>query len=160
MPWILPAQSRRVKRGFANFPARPLRSTTLKFLIGLIVGLLAGATLTLFYANLVRNQGAYPRGVMAAMQHHYNTLKRGIADPACPPATSRPSLLRLRAISDEVVPAFIDLRQPGPEFARRHQGFVEALDGALATPPGDCQALNAVIQDLGDRCEGCHLEFK
>jgi hypothetical protein len=157
---ILPARSRRVKCGFARVPAPDCWSTTLKFLIGLFVGLLAGASLSLFYANLVRDQGAYPRGVMAAMQHHYDTLRRGIADPACPPAASRPALLRLRAVSDEVVPAFIDARQPGPDFARRHQGLVDALDAALAEPPADCQALNALVRDLGDRCDGCHLEFK
>jgi hypothetical protein len=157
---ILPARSRRVKCGFARVPAPDCWSTTLKFLIGLIVGLLAGASLSLFYANLVRDQSAYPRGVMAAMQHHYDTLRRGIADPACPPAASRPALLRLRAVSDEVVPAFSDARPPGPEFARRHQGLVDALDAALAEPPADCKALNALVRDLGDRCDGCHLEFK
>jgi hypothetical protein len=124
------------------------------------MGLLAGATLSLFYANLVRDQGAYPRGVMAGMQHHYNSLRRGIADTTCPPEASRPALLRLRAVSDEVVPAFIEARQPGPDFVRRHQGFTAALDAALTAPPDDCVALNALVKDLGDRCDGCHLEFK
>jgi hypothetical protein len=132
----------------------------LKVLIGLLLGLFAGATLGLFYANLTRSQGAYPRGVMAGMQAHYDTLRRGLADPACPPEASRPALARLRATSAEVVPAFIEARDPGPDFERRHAAFVGALDAALAAPPADCVALNALVRDLGDQCEGCHLEFR
>jgi cytochrome c556 len=37
---------------------------------------------------------------------------------------------------------------------------VRALDAAVAAPPADCTALNALVRDLGDRCEGCHLEFR
>lgn len=132
----------------------------MKVLIGLLLGLFAGATLTLFYANLTRSQGAYPRGVMAGMQHHYDTLRRQLADPRCPPEASVPPLSRLRALSDEVVPAFIEARDPGPDFEQRHRAFVGALDAAIAAPPPDCAALNAVVKDLGDRCETCHLEFR
>lgn len=132
----------------------------MKVLIGLLLGLFAGASLTLFYANLTRAQGAYPRGVMAGMQHHYDALRRQLADPRCAPDASRLPLARLRALSDEVVPAFIEARDPGPDFEQRHRAFVAAVDAALAAPPGDCAALNAVIKDLGDRCEACHLEFR
>jgi hypothetical protein len=132
----------------------------LKVLIGLLLGLFAGATLSLFYANLTRDQGAYPRGVMAGMQAHYDALRRGIADPRCPPDASRPALARLRATSTEVVPAFIEARAPGPDFERRHANFAATLDAALAAPPPDCVALNALVKDLGDQCEACHLEFR
>lgn len=132
----------------------------MKVLIGLLLGLFAGASLTLFYANLTRAQGAYPRGVMAGMQHHYEALRRQLADPRCAPDASRVPLARLRALSDEVVPAFIEARDPRPDFEQRHRAFVGAVDAALATPPADCTALNAVIKDLGDRCEACHLEFR
>jgi cytochrome c556 len=132
----------------------------LRVLIGLLLGLFAGTTLTLFYANLTRTQGAYPRGVMAGMQHHFDALRKQLADPACPPDASRVPLARLRALSDEVVPAFIETRAPGPDFEQRHRAFVSSLDRALATPPTDCTALNALAKDLGDQCEACHLEFR
>jgi hypothetical protein len=132
----------------------------LRVLIGLLLGLFAGATLTLFYANLTRTQGAYPRGVMAGMQHHHDALRRLLADPLCPADASRVPLARLRALSDEIVPAFIEARDPGPDFAQRHRAFVAALDAALAAPPADCVALNALVKDLGDQCEACHLEFR
>ena len=132
----------------------------MKVLIGLLLGLFAGATLSLFYANLTRNEGAYPRGVMAGMQAHYDTLRRGLADPRCPPDANRPALSRLRATSGEVVPAFIEARDPGLDFERRHATFVATLDAALAAPPADCVALNALVKDLGDQCEACHLEFR
>lgn len=129
----------------------------MRVLIGLLLGLFAGATLSLFYANLTRSQGAYPRGVMAGMQHHYDGLRRQLADPRCPPDASRVPLARLRALTDEVVPAFIEARDPGPDFVQRHRTLVATLDAALAAPPADCTALNALVKDIGDQCETCHL---
>lgn len=126
----------------------------------LLIGVFAGASLALFYASLDRAQGAYPRGVMAAMQHHYRTLQSGLRDPQCRPAASLQSLRRLRTVSDEVVPAFIEARQPGPDFEHRHAGLVTALDAAIAAPPADCGELNAVLKDIGDRCDGCHASSR
>jgi hypothetical protein len=132
----------------------------LRFLLGLLLGVLAGAMLALFYANLSRAQGAYARGVMVGMQHHYDALRRQLADPQCPPTASRIPLSRLRSLSTEVVPAFIEAREPGPDFEQRHRALLAAIDAALAAPPADCVGLNAVVQDLRDRCEACHLAFR
>lgn len=132
----------------------------LKYLLILLIGVFAGGSMALFYANLDRAQGAYPRGVMAAMQHHYKALQSGLREPQCPPQRSLPSLQRLRTISDEVAPAFIQARQPGPDFEQRHAGLLTALDAAIAAPPADCVALNALTQDIGDRCDSCHAAFR
>lgn len=132
----------------------------MRYLVTLVVGFGAGALLALFWANLQRAQDAYPRGVMAAMQHHYDGLRRGLAGPACPPETSAATLRRLRVLSDEVPDAIIEPRDPGPGFVQRHEAFVRALDAAIVAPPADCTALNALVRDLGDRCEACHLEFR
>lgn len=132
----------------------------MKYLLTLLIGVFAGGSLALFYANLERAQGAYPRGVMAAMQHHYRSLQSGLRGPLCPPQRSLASLQRLRAISDEVVPAFIETRDPGPDFEQRHAGMIAALDAAIVAPPADCVALNAVLKDIGDRCDGCHVAFR
>ncbi len=132
----------------------------MRYLITLVVGLGAGALLALFWANLQRAQDAYPRGVMAAMQHHYDGLRRGLAGPDCPPAKAVAGLQRLRVLSDEVPTAIIAPRDPGPGFVQRHEAFVRALDAAITAPPADCAALNALVRDVGDRCEGCHLEFR
>ena len=126
----------------------------------LLIGVFAGGSLAMFYANLERAQGAYPRGVMAGMQHHYNALQSGLRDPQCRPQSSLQHLQRLRAISNEVVPAFIEIRDPGADFEHRHAGMLAALDAAIIEPPADCVALNAVLKDIGDRCDACHAVFR
>jgi hypothetical protein len=157
---MLPCARRERKPTFVILARPALRSAALKALVVLCVGLLAGAMLALFYANLDRARGAYPRGVMAAMQHHYDALRAELRGPQCAAPASLASLRRLRLLGDEIEPAFIVPRQPGAGFEQRNRRLLGSLDAAIASPPADCQALNTVVKEIGDHCEACHAEHR
>ncbi len=132
----------------------------MKYLVAAVLGLLVGALLAFQVANALSRRHAFGRAVMLTQRHHFADLREALDTPNCPNAASLPALQRLAAVTPDTLPAFADDLGKNPGFGLRQQALGAALGKALASPPNDCTALNAVVREIDDACEACHHEYR
>ncbi|WP_242107867.1 cytochrome c [Luteimonas aquatica] len=126
------------------------------FLIGLVVG--AIATVMALRAIEARKDH-YPDAVMTVMQAHVGQLKASTEANRCSATDILPHLQALRTMSNDIEPAFGDLRED-ERFAKHASQLRATLDGALASPPLNCAGAGAAAGKIGEACKACHQDFR
>jgi cytochrome c556 len=127
----------------------------MRLLLTLLAGLLAGALLATNLANTMRLRHAYPRGVMAVMQHHLGALRAQVRSGKCTSDASRPHFEMIAHVARDIDTAFADLARTDPDFVRKAADFARAGEVDDARPI-DCAGLDARVSRLNDACESCH----
>ncbi|UNK41127.1 hypothetical protein MNO14_09025 [Luteimonas sp. S4-F44] len=129
------------------------------FVLGLVVGVFALVVVLRALESRRDWQDHYPSALMRLYQAHMAGLEAAVDTGRCPQAGSAAHLRALRLLSDDLEPAFPDLRD--------HRGFSahadaarRALDAALATPPTDCAQLRVAVDAVGETCGGCHRDLR
>ena len=131
----------------------------MRSLILLLLGIAIGAITAFQVGTVWRQRDAYPRGVMAVMQHHLGALHQEIVVGQCPLAQSTLHLDWLQRMAGAIPGA---LPQYGHD--EHFQNFVHRLQGEIRdtqSPPVDtCKALEPRIRTIGGACEACHVEYR
>ena len=141
-----------LRRGMRFRYAWPMRNLLL-LLLGLAVGA-AGAASAI---NVLRQRDAYPRGLMAVMQHHLAALRADVRENRCKDRSEQ-HLRVIRALADGIESALYpddDADFPFREHARK---FREIL--AAAPTDADCPALSPVVATIGEACDACHRQYR
>lgn len=123
----------------------------------LLAGLLVGALAAFSAANALRQRNAWPRGVMAVMQHHFGELRRLQRSGTCPPAVTATHWQRLAQSGADISPSQPTL---APDYHDQARRFISLAAGHAAAPPADCKALDAPLQQLGEACQNCHRDYR
>jgi hypothetical protein len=88
----------------------------------------------------------FPGSVMEVMAWHVGQLKNSTQQNRCAATDTLPHLQTLRAMANDIEPAFGDLRA--------------SLDAALANPPLNCAGVGTTLGKIGDDCKACHQDFR
>ncbi len=139
-----------------HFPGREIVS--MRYILVLLVGGLAGALIALSVLNALRPAQAFPRGVMAVMQHHLQGLNADIKAARCDAAD--PRLQTLARVARDIPPAFLPTGGDDALFRRYSEQLAARIDAALAAPAADCGQLTEQVGQIGDGCKACHRDFK
>ncbi|UXI66703.1 cytochrome c [Tahibacter amnicola] len=131
----------------------------MRSVILLLTGLLVGALATFSASNALRLRNAWPRGVMAVIQHHFAALQNAQRDKRCTADTLRPHLDMLAAISADIEPAHPDAAQT-PDFRTQARRFADTTQRLASAPPADCPALDREVSALKDACNACHRDYR
>jgi cytochrome c556 len=139
----------------------PSRSTQARrylamFLVGLVVGAIAT---TMAIRAIEARQDHFDDAVMQVQQWHVNQLAGNIKRNRCSATDTLPHLRTLRALADDLEPAFPDLRDDA-RFAEHASRMRASLDTALASPPMSCPGLGAAVQNVREACKACHQDFR
>ena len=131
----------------------------MRALILLVLGIAIGAIAAFQVGSVLRQRDAYPRGVMAVMQHHLGALHQEIVSTQCPLAQSALHLDWMQRMAGAIPGA---LPQYGHDahfqnFVRRLQGEIRITRNPL---PSECRTLEARIRAIGGACEACHAEYR
>ena len=131
----------------------------MRALILLVLGIAIGAIAAFQVGSVLRQRDAYPRGVMAVMQHHLGALHQEIVGNQCPLAQSALNLDWMQRMAGAIPGA---LPQYGHDahfqnFVQRLQGEIRVTRTPLAT---ECKALEPRIRAIGGACEACHTEYR
>lgn len=126
----------------------------LSILLGLVIGIIG----TAMALNAINQRTAFPRGVMAVMQHHLGSLRQATRDGRCGIEDSQRRLQSLRALVDDVGPAFPGVTDP--VFADYTANLRKQVDAGLAAVPADCPSLEALVGEIGGRCSACHRDYR
>ncbi|HEY4555038.1 MAG TPA: hypothetical protein VIG68_01185 [Lysobacter sp.] len=131
-----------------------------RYLFLLLLGLVIGVVATVMVLRAVNARKDYfPSSVMHVQQWHLRKLDANLRQNRCAATDAVPHLRTLRAMADDLEPAFPDLRddQRYVQYASQMRG---AVDAALASPPLNCPGLAATVKSIGDACQACHRDFR
>jgi hypothetical protein len=132
----------------------------MRFLIALLVGLLAGALLTSILMRSLAAGSAYPKGVMAVQAAHFSALNTLAKDNRCSAAEIQKDLLPMRILAADIEPAFKTLAEQDPQFVRYAADLRRVLDLQLAKGIDNCADLNTGLSSVKQACENCHRDYQ
>jgi len=132
----------------------------MKWIILLLVGLVAGALLATSTIGALSARDRYPKAVMVVMQANLSAMQRGLRAGDCglPAATRHAG--QLAALVAEIPPAFGSLERDSADFVRSRQLLERAIGAVLREPPVDCEALNRSVTAIAQACDACHNGFR
>lgn len=129
------------------------------FLIGLVVGIIGVVMVLRAIDGRKTWEDRFPDAAMQVMQAHVEQLRLTAAANRCSATDVLPHLQTLRAISNDLEPAFPGIKDDA-RFTK-HAGQLRAtLDGVLAAPPLGCPGVETTIKDIGEACKACHQDFR
>ena len=132
----------------------------MRFLIALLIGLLAGALLTSVLMRSLAAGSAYPKGVMAVQAAHFSALNTLAKDNRCSAAEIQKDLLPMRILAADIEPAFKTLAEQDPQFVRYAADLRRVLDLQLAKGIDNCADLNTALSSVKQACENCHRDYQ
>jgi hypothetical protein len=122
-----------------------------------VLGLAIGAVGAAMFTNAMHEREAYPHGVMAVLGAQFAALDQSVKANRCTANDLLPKFQTLRAVANDIEPAF---GEDDPRFIEYAGGLRAAADAALMTPPGSCPAAAATLDRVHEACSNCHREFK
>lgn len=126
------------------------------FLIGLAVGAIG---VVMAMRALDARKDHFPDSVMQVQQWHLGKLKANVEQNRCNATDTLPHLQALRAMADDIEPAFPDLVDD-TRFTKAASQLRASIDQARANPPLNCTGVSTVLQDIGGACKACHQDFR
>jgi cytochrome c556 len=94
---------------------------------------------------------------MAVLAAQVGALDKSVKANRCTANDLLPRLQTLRAVANDIEPAFQDDNEAFGKYASALRG---AADAARSTPPASCAAANATLDRIGEACSACHRDFK
>lgn len=126
------------------------------FLLGLAVGIFA----TVMVARAIQaRSNHFPSSVMHVKQYHLTELFKRAEENRCNATDVLPHLRTLRAMSEDLEPAFPRLRSDR-RFAQHASRMRATLDATLDSPPLNCAGLGTTNKRIGESCRDCHQDFR
>ena len=132
----------------------------MRLLILFILGAVLGGAVAMLAANALQQRSAYPRGVMAVLQHDLGKLRDIARALPCDVAPSPTLLQRLRNATAEIEPALYPGSEPDTAFHQYADKLRSSLDQAIAVPATSCAALSKSVVTITEHCDSCHREFR
>jgi len=126
------------------------------FLVGLLVGAV-GVVMAMRAINARKDH--FPESVMQVQQWHMGKLKANMDQNRCNATDTLPHLQALRAMADDIEPAFPDLTDDA-RFSKAASDLRAAIDQARANPPLNCAGVGAAMKEIGGACKACHQDFR
>ncbi len=138
----------------------PKSSNATRYLFLFLIGLVAGIVATVMAVRAIDARKDHFHGaVMHVQQWHLGQLKSNVEQNRCGATDTLPHLQALRTMANDIEPAFPDLRED-QRFMQHTSQMRAALDGALATPPLNCQGVGTTVGKIGEACKACHQDFR
>jgi hypothetical protein len=131
-----------------------------RYLFLLLLGLVIGVVATVMAMRAIEaRKDHFHESVMHVQQWHLGQLKASVEQNRCGATDTLPHLQTLRLLSNDLEPAFPDLRDD-QRFIKHASQLRATLDAALASPPLNCGGVATTVQDLGEACKACHQDFR
>jgi hypothetical protein len=131
----------------------------MKALAWILLGLLIGAFATVSALNALRPATAFPKGVMALLQHHLGSAREQVSAGRCDAQLAQ-HVEALAVLSRDIKPAFLPIGEQDELFAQYADQLRAAADTANATALSDCAIATEQLGQVGDGCKACHRDFK
>lgn len=130
----------------------------MRYLLCLLVGLLAGALLASTAASALQRRNAVPRALMTLMQHDLADAQGATRTPGCETGPLPTAHARLQFLAG-------DLERSVLAPATRDRVFTQYADDLRAAitrwdAKAACAAQAQALIDVGNACEACHRDYR
>ncbi|NYZ64181.1 hypothetical protein [Luteimonas deserti] len=141
----------------------PAASAAARYAVVLVVGLVAGAFLLVAALRAIEArkdwQVHYPHAVMRLFEAQSAQLDALVRAGTCTTSDIAPRLRTLRALADDLDPAFPALRDH-PAFGSHGDALRTDVEAMLSAPPASCEALGDALRRIDDACTACHRDVR
>lgn len=130
----------------------------MRYLICLVVGVLAGAIVAGMFASTMQRRNAWPRALMNVMQHELGTARSAAKDGHCTQPAQRVAADHLRLVAGDLEPALLAAGTKDRVLSQYVGDFRKAVAAwdAAATCPQQSEALTTIA----NACEACHRDYR
>ena len=126
----------------------------------LLLGLAIGIFGTVTVIGAMQQEIPYARVVMTVSANHFGALRKMKESGKCEAAPIALHLRSLRVIADDFEPTFLPTGGDDALFKQHGIDYAKRVDGAIASAPATCEALDTAIGSIGGGCKACHEDFK
>jgi cytochrome c556 len=126
----------------------------------LLLGLAIGAFGAVTIVSGMKQEVPYARAVMALSAQHFGALRKMHEAGQCDAEPIAAHLRSLRALAEDLEPAFVPTGGDDALFRRHGTEFASRVDAAMLAAPATCDALQDAIGRVGGGCKACHQDFK
>lgn len=129
------------------------------FLLGLVIGAIAVVMMMRTWEARKTAEDRWHGAIMNILSVHNGRLDANVKANRCAATDLIPSLQAMRAMANDLEPAFPGLAddQRFKDHASQFRGVVAAT---LADPPLNCAGAGTALQDIGKACKACHQDFR
>lgn len=107
----------------------------MKWIILMLVGLVAGALLATSTIGALSARDRYPKAVMVVMQANLSAMQRGLRAQDCGLAATARHAGQLAALTAEIPAAFSALERDSADFVRSRELLEQSIAAVLRQPP-------------------------
>lgn len=141
-------------------PALPRKTQASRYLFLFLLGLVIGVIATVMAVRAIEaRKDHFHESVMHVQRWHLSQLGQSLEQNRCAATDTIPHLRTLRAMADDLEPAFPDLRDDA-RYVEHASRMRATVDTALASPPLNCAGLGTTVKNLRDACQACHQDFR
>ena len=130
----------------------------MRYLLCLLVGLLAGALLASTAASVLQRRNALPRALMTLMQHDLADSRAATRTPACMTERLSAAQARLHFLAGDLERSMLAAGTRDRVFAQ----YADDLRAAIARWDAKtaCAAQAQALIEIGNACEACHRDYR
>ena len=131
----------------------------MRIIVMFVLAMILGIVGTLVAMNAMNRQTPWSRATMTVIGRQMRGIDQNLKANRCSVADFQPKLQTLRAVANDIEPAFAE-QVSDPQFNRYAADLRAAADTALASPPATCKAASEALTRLDKTCDSCHRDFR
>jgi|GEM_PF-1477351 len=124
----------------------------------LLIGLAAGALMSVMAANVLRAQASYPQALMQVQQVQLGALRNAAKSQQCSGARAGEASLILDATARDIERAFYTNATVPADFRERAEHLRAAISEVRAAR--DCAQFAPSVARLAASCDACHQSYR
>lgn len=130
----------------------------MRYLICLIVGLLAGAMMANMASNAIALRHAWQRGLMNVMQHELVDARSAARAGMCMAPTMPAAAAHLQLLATDLEPALLAPDAKDRVFSQYASEMRDTI--AHWDPKADCALQAEALTKVANACEACHRDYR
>ena len=131
----------------------------MRIIVMFVLAMILGIVGTLVAMNAMNRQTPWSKATMTVIGRQMRGIDQSLKANRCTVADFQPKLQTLRAVANDIEPAFAE-QVSDPQFNRYAADLRAAADTALANPPASCKAASEALTGLDKACDSCHRDFR
>lgn len=130
----------------------------MRYLVVLIVGLLAGAILAGMFSGAMQHRNAFPRALMNVMQHELGSARAAARAGQCATPAQQRAAEHLRLIGGDLEGALLAADTKDRVLSQYAADFRRMV--AAWNPADTCPDQAEALTTVANACEACHRDYR
>ena len=130
----------------------------MRYLVCLIVGLVAGALMASMAGNAIAQRHAWPRGLMNVMQHELVDARGAVRAGQCALPTLPAASAHLQLLATDLEPMLL----PAGTKDRVLSQYISEMRTSVGAwdPKAECPRQAEALTAIANACEACHRDYR